>query len=89
LQQGAKNSRARFIDEPLALNFQHQPDNQILIEFESEGQVVQAVTIAAFNFYHEIARALQDFHHQLIDLNPQLSNESEVRGLSIQIEKLS
>ncbi len=89
LQQGVKNSRARFLDEPLTLNFQHKPDNHILIQFEAEGQGVLAVIIAASEFYHELARALQDFHQQLIDLNPQLSNEAEVRGLAIQIQKLS
>ena len=88
LHKGAKSTKAGFIDEPVALNFQRQPDEYIQIQFEAEGQTIQAVSIPLSNFYHEIARTLRDFQQQLIAINPKLSNEPEVREMAMTIRQL-
>jgi hypothetical protein len=89
LIEGKSQSKAAFIDEPLALYFRRQPSTgNILVGFESGEKGIRVADVTEKVLYAEVSRALQTFRRQLLDLNPRLARQQDVLELSQQIQKL-
>ncbi len=90
LKDGADQSRAAFIDEPMALVFRRQAaGSPILVGFESNGKGLRMAEVSETELYAEIKRALESFRRQLLDLNPELARQSDVLELNQQIQGIS
>lgn len=79
-------ARARFIEEPLDLQFERvkpledarkQVEN-LKVSFRFNGEVITETIVPENLAWAEIARVIQDFVVQLLTLNPQLNEQKDV-----------
>jgi hypothetical protein len=90
LKEGASQSRASFIDEPLALHFRRQGvGNQIMVGFEADSKGIRMTELTEPELIRVVRETLENFQRQLLDLNPSLSAQRDVIELGQQIKKLS
>jgi len=91
LRERAPQSRAKFMDEPLALQFRRQSPTAttIMVGFEVDGKGIRMAEVPEAVLYAEASRALQAFRRQLLDLNPELARQQDVLELSQLIQKLA
>lgn len=89
LHEGALQSKANFMDEPTHFLFRRQPaGGKILVGLEMNGNGVRVAEVDEEELYQEIARALEDFRKQLLELNPKLAKEENIKALSEYIKVL-
>lgn len=83
IHEGANQSRAALVDEPLALRFQRQVNNgKVQVTFEANTKPLRAVEVSETVLYAEVKRALQVFHAHLLVINPKLAKQRDVQELS-------
>ncbi|NWJ48474.1 MAG: hypothetical protein HXX08_21670 [Chloroflexi bacterium] len=89
MREGAHQSAAHFVDEPVKLVFSRSSVIGVIhIEIEAEGQKVAHVTLKDKAFYAEIRRSLDDFLHQLLQLNPSLVRQPDVSTIKTILKTL-
>jgi hypothetical protein len=89
LWEGAPQASARFVDEPVKLKFTRYGDGDVIrVEIEMDDAKIQEIGLLESQFFDELRRTLDDFLEQLLQLNPSLRRQPDVKELETMLRRL-
>jgi hypothetical protein len=89
LAEGSGQTRAKMIDEPVALLFHRQPGrSKIAVSFETDGKMILTSELPEAELRAQISRCLDDFYEQLLRLNYKLARQTDIQELKLLVQKL-